>query len=303
LDTSRLLDQADLSKNEENLGPDQDLNFAGKIILGGRSYPVQLPEFNLFCNPSQMRIHVGEKHFDLTLYSVDMWTWTTRDDPGRDGTPKIYLAAIKIPELVLQTQDREIKKFVDHHFLKQNLEPDAFVIRASTNYFEMYARHSNDGPFLSCVRVGSSYATPDDARAGEKRMFNGFMAQANDRSLVIDNLDDLGEEAGHIEYLRQKIRLNAFTLKRLSSIMKVRRNHVRLQKSFAATIFVANVIAKITLITLIPKVRLLSRIAPALVHAYANSSRLLLDAAEQEHRAAGKVLLDRLAAYQSKLKS
>jgi len=301
LERSRFLDPADLSLNKENLGPDQDLHFAGKMILGGRSYQVELPDFNMFCSPSRLRIHVGQKHFDLNLYSVDMWTWTTRSNPGRDGTPRIYLSALEISKSILQTQDRDIQELIGRHFLKHNLEPDAYVIRVSTNYLEMAARQSSNKIFLSCMRVGSSYTTPDHARAAEERMISGFLAQANDRSLVIDDVDALVAKPGHLQYLSHKIRLNTYTLQRLSAIMKVRRNHVRLQKVLAYTLSVIVFIAKIILIAYLPRLRTLSRIVPTLVQTYANTSQLLLNVSEQEFHAAKKILLERRAAYQSKL--
>jgi hypothetical protein len=303
LDESRLLAPTDLSQDKENLGPDQNIPYLGKITLGGRSFAVELPDFNRACNPSLLRIHVGEKNLDLYLNSLDMWTWMTRDDPGRDGTPRVYLAALEIPRGIEQTQDQEIQDLLDHYFRRRNLEPDAYVMRVSTDYLEMYARHPQDGVSISCVRAGTSYATPDEARAGEVRIVDGFLEQANDKSLMVDNLEALLASPPHIQYLEQKIRLNAYVAKRLAQIMKLRQNSLRLQRALAYTVSAVNVITILTLIAFLPRVRNLSRIVGTLVHAYADSSKLALRASEPEYHAAQKILLDRQTAYQAKLDS
>jgi hypothetical protein len=90
------LDESDfLSMQPAARGLSFDTAYRGLIEYKGQQYWVDLPDFNLACTPSILRVHSADgQHADLILHHIEIWTYLKRNDPGLDGTPKLFYGTI-----------------------------------------------------------------------------------------------------------------------------------------------------------------------------------------------------------------
>lgn len=77
-----------------------------ETLVGDDDWAAELPDFNLYCSPTTLRIHTGQgETMDLVLHVVDQIRQTPRGR-GLDDDPRAFWGAIEIPEALLARKAR-----------------------------------------------------------------------------------------------------------------------------------------------------------------------------------------------------
>ena len=83
-------------------------------------YIVEVPDFVMSEGECTLKITCGDETAEITMYPLEMWTYTYRLDPGFDGTPKCFFVTFSLEGLDSQNLSdsfyNELKKmFADKH--------------------------------------------------------------------------------------------------------------------------------------------------------------------------------------------
>jgi hypothetical protein len=86
----------------------------------------------------------------MKLHSVEAGTYLKRNDPGRDGTPKVFLGTLEVPDGVKASGTVKVLK-------EHNLKTFRFIVEATKEHvyishpFQALRRHE----LIHCRRGGS----------------------------------------------------------------------------------------------------------------------------------------------------
>ena len=86
----------------------------------------------------------GENSAQILLYLVEMWTYTARFSPGKDGTPRYYFATPCFAENEIKREGRFGEILADL-FEGKNLSIFSFIAEATDIYFEMGIENKKSG--------------------------------------------------------------------------------------------------------------------------------------------------------------
>jgi hypothetical protein len=100
---------------------DQDLSFS-------------IPDFAMQEGSCHLLISRGAETARLVVYPVEAWTYFTRYDPGRDGTPKGFLMTVEIPPAALDAISPEFRAWIESNFGPYNLEAFSGQAEATVDY-------------------------------------------------------------------------------------------------------------------------------------------------------------------------
>jgi hypothetical protein len=101
IDPADLLDPEAVASGRGTRGPRLDWALSGSLWTDGKKEPdlsFAIPDFSIREGSSTLTVTSGGERVDLTLHTVDLWTYVKRHDPGFDGTPKLLHATVVIPE-------------------------------------------------------------------------------------------------------------------------------------------------------------------------------------------------------------
>jgi len=193
-----------------------DCRYVGELRWGSQRVAAELVDFNLFASPAQLRISSGDAHLDLVLHTIDAWTYTTRDDPGRDGTPLVFLAAISRKSSDGDPPLRAPLDELDRILRPRYLVPFSFFVRASTDYVEIVPNFLLTRVSAELTRVGSQHPTAAHARVAEANLRSGYVSQSNAGHLLMP--EKVSKAAGGVKDVRwQKLRLNRLAFEEISA--------------------------------------------------------------------------------------
>jgi hypothetical protein len=216
IDADRMLDPAEAGAASAPR-PSYDNRYRGKIVAGPYKLEAELLDFNLFASPATLLVRDGGCRLRLALYTIDAWTYATRDDPGRDGTPLVFLAAIGQPpgqEDELRTDGlRELARRLE----PRNLKPFAFLVRASLDYVELTPNFLFGSIRAELTRTGSGFDLPATARAQAAVLRSGYLSQASLDYLSLDGLREVRDSRSAADVRWQKLRLNRYALEQLNA--------------------------------------------------------------------------------------
>lgn len=212
LDKSRLL--------HKNYPPEQgiangDTHYYGKIRINGQyvtETSAELIDFNLSESPCTLRLTENGNVSSMKLHTVEAWIHLKRADPGRDGTPKIFLGTLEM------TGDREHDGKTANKIAKHHLKTFRFVVEATQKYVYIRTRSRIYGDMeLIFTAKGMPIKNSMFIRTYTMAQ-NGFDKMANADELKMDSYNALTPK--DIPMIRQKIDLNRHKITQINSILK-----------------------------------------------------------------------------------
>jgi hypothetical protein len=281
-----------------NDAQNNDVHYFGRIRKNGSYVPntsVELLDFNLAESPATLRITDSGVVTDITLHTAEAWTYLIRNDPGRDGTPKIFLGTLEI------NGNEEPQGLIAKELQYNHLETFRFIVEATKEHVYIRPRSSLYGdmefilsaqgvPFRNTMAV-RTYAMAQ----------NGFDRIANADELKMDSLGS--RTKADIPLLKQKIELNRAAMKQIDSIIgEIKKSSKRIRKT--SVIYTAlSTIAHATGLVLVdkPKIWTATRHFGTLLKGYAESYEFLYFTGKQTHEDAIKKLNKRINAYAAKI--
>lgn len=218
-------------------GPPLDKRYKGTLSRWCEdTLSVELVDFYYYSTPCTLRVHIGEKHFDMKFHTVDMWSPTVQEKDFPEligspaGEPKLLQGTIDIPKNILDSKDKEIKKVIDTYFRDFNLVPIAFkvaadddrviissrIIRRSLNKWKDYKIRS---------RINMDLVNADSPAGVNADMF--YTSLANIPALEVPD-DRQSFTKADIPRIDALIELNKKTLKEIKDIAaKFRAEHLK----------------------------------------------------------------------------
>lgn len=296
LEKSRMLDK-NFRQGKELAGG--DIHYYGKIRTNGAYSPgttVELLDFNLEESPATLRITENGSISGMKLHTVEAWTYLHRDDPGRDGTPKIFLGTLEMP-----AENENFGKTAAK-LKKHNLQTFRFIVEATTEHVFIKPRSSiyGDMEFIMTAKgvpIKNSMAARTYAMAQ-----NGFDKMASADELKIDSFNSLTK--ADIPLLRQKIAANRKARAQINSIIKGMENSSKQIRNSSILYTVFNAIVHATGLVLLdkPKIWTATRHFGAVMEGYEESYDYLYFTGKQSHEEAVRKINNRIKAYGAKIR-
>lgn len=296
LDESTLLHKG---LRETQVTVNEDIHYYGKIRTDGKYVPAvsaELVDFNLSESPCTLRLIENGNVFDTKLHTVEAWIHLKRNDPGRDGTAKVFLGTLEIPD------DHKSRGKTFQMLRKYHLKTFRFIVEATTKHVYVRTRSSIYGDMeliftAKGVPIKNSMFIRTYAMAQD-----GFDKMANSAQLKIAHYDTLTR--ADIPMIQQKINLNREVITQIDAILQeLERSSEKLRQSQA--IFTAfNVIVHATGIFLIdkPKIWTATRHFGTILKGHKESSEYLYFAGKISHDNAARRINNRIDAYCSKIR-
>jgi hypothetical protein len=291
VEACRFLDRAEVGgRLARRAAPSADARYRGELHVGRFGVTAELLDFNLFCGPATLRLSDGAEHVDLTLFTVDAWTYARRDDPGRDGTPRVFLATLRVANAAAPAPESPLLAGTIEALRRRSERPDAYVVRASTTYVTLRATSLLHPVRCDLLRANSGFASVRVARIAEAVRRNRYQEFAMAPYLGPDGTRPVPQGHAASAFQRQKLALNRHTLAEITAHRRAARRWARIDAVAAWVFSFLNLLARVTLVAFLPRVRNLSRIGGVLLHAQARTSRDLLRDSARDFDAA-QVLL------------
>lgn len=150
-------------------GPIADRRYAGSLWKDGLAVPdlsFEIPDFNIIEGPCKLIIRRGEESISLILHPLEAWTFIRRMSPGRDGTPKLYLATLEIPEGAFDAVSADLRAELKRSILSNDRALFSYFVEATTEYILIEPRdRSMDGYALYLTPSGNAVYNPDTFHA------------------------------------------------------------------------------------------------------------------------------------------
>lgn len=295
LDKSRLLNKND---RQEPVLANGDIQYFGKIRINGKylsDTSVELINFNLSDSPCTLRLIEGGSILDLKFHTVEAWIHLKRDNPGRDGTPKIFLGTLEMPD-DSNHDGNTARKIAKHH-----LKTFRFIVEATQTYVYVRtrARIYGDMEFILTAKdvpIKNSMFVRTYTMAQ-----NGFDKMANADELKIDSYHTLTPK--DIPMIRQKIELNRRAIKQIHSILKEMEQSSNKIRQSQAMYSMFNVMVHATGLFLIdrPKIWTATRHFGAILKGHKDSFEYLYFTGKLSHTDAVRKINNRITAFTAKL--
>ena len=114
----------------------------------------QIPNFNILEGDCDFIVTWNGETCTLTLHPVEMWTYLKRDYlPGRNGSPKIFLVTLEIPEKAFESLSDTFVRLLKEKYSKHDKSIFQYTIAATHNYIIL--RDTGDTDSLLFLTDGS----------------------------------------------------------------------------------------------------------------------------------------------------
>ncbi|HNY50953.1 MAG TPA: hypothetical protein PLV50_12065 [Smithella sp.] len=275
-----------------------DIHYYGRIRINGEFVPdtaVELLDFNLSESPATLRITEKGYVSEMKLHTVEAWIYLKRNDPGRDGTPKIFLGTLEIPNN--KTAGDVMGVLRKHH-----LKTFRFIVEATREHVYLKTRSLlyGDVEFILSTR-----AIPENKMIFARTYGmaqNGFDKMAGDKDLIIDSYHSLS--SADIPLLKQKINLNRQTKAQINAIIEEMEKSSEEIRVSSARYTALNTILHATGLFLLdkPKLWTVTRHFGAILKGYRESYDYLYFTGKLSHEDAIRRINNRIEAYSQKIK-
>ena len=289
-----------LNKNyrQENQLTNGDIHYYGRIRVNGEYVPdtaVELLDFNLSESPATLRITEKGKISEMKLHAVEAWIYLKRNDPGRDGTPKIFLGT-------LEMRDNKTHGDVMDLLRKHHLKTFRFIVEATREHVYLKTRSLLYGDLEFIL---STTEIPENKMIFARTYGmsqNGFDKMAGDDELMIDSYHAL--TSADIPLLQQKIDLNRQARTEINAIIKEMEKASANIRLNSARYMALNTIIHATGLFLIdkPKLWTATRHFGAILKGYRESYDYLYFTGKLSHEDAIRRINNRIEAYSQKMK-
>lgn len=294
LEENRMLSKSSRQQELSN----NDIHYYGKIREKGKyvqNTSVELVDFNLSESPSTIRIVEDDKISEMKLHTVEAWTYLKRDDPGRDGTAKVFLGTLEIPD-GNKSHGNTLKKLKKH-----NLQTFRFIVEATREhvYIKPRSRLFGDMEFIVAAR-GVPIKNSMFARTYAMAQ-NGFEKIANADELKIASFPALTR--ADIPLLRQKINMNREAIAQMNAIISEMKDSSKKISQSSVMYKAFYTIVHATGLFLIdkPKIWTATRHFGTVLKGNKESSEYLYFTGKQNHDEAVRKINNRIKAYTGKI--
>ncbi len=137
LSEADFLDRNAVAKGNAPRGKSPEAQYFGSVWKADtpiNDITLTIPDFTLNEGASKLVVSRKDESAAFILHSIDGWSYFRRYDPGRDGTPKLMMVTIEVPEGALDGISPEFRAVLSELFVKYDRETFAFVAEATTDY-------------------------------------------------------------------------------------------------------------------------------------------------------------------------
>lgn len=296
IEPNRILNK-DVHQEQDLTG--EDIHYYGRIRTDGNYLPdtsVELLDFNLAESPATLRITEKGSVSEIKLHTVEAWIYLKRNDPGRDGTPKIFLGTLEMPPEKSHGAARNLLK--QHH-----LKTFRFIVEATREHVYIKTRSLLYGD-LELVLTAREMPESKLTFARTYGMAqNGFDKMASDDELKMDIRHSL--TAADIPRLEQKIDLNRKARKEINAIVREMEKTSDKIRVSSARYTALNTLIHATGLFLIdkPKLWTATRHFGAILKGYRESYDYLYFTGRLSHEDAVRRINSRIEAYTRKIQT
>ena len=127
-----LYETADNVNTEGARGRSPDRSMAGRLIGAGvdeSEIVLRVDGFNLYEGSGKLTVCRGSEELAMDFHPVEMWYYLKRRSPGRDGSPKLFMVTLDLPEGELERKSPAFRRILEELFLPYDLETFAFYRR------------------------------------------------------------------------------------------------------------------------------------------------------------------------------
>lgn len=226
---------------------------------------------------------------------MEAWIYLKRDDPGRDGTPKIFLGT-------LEMRDKNIQGEATGILQKHHLKTFRFIVEATREHVYLKTRSLLYG---NIEFILSTRAIPENKMIFARTYGmsqNGFDKMAVDDELIIDSYHALTN--ADIPLIKQKIDLNRQTKAQINAIIEEMEKSLHEIRVNSARYTALNTLILATGLFLIdkPKLWTATRHFGAILKGYRESYDYLYFTGKLSHEDAIRRINNRIEAYSQKIK-
>ncbi len=177
----------------------------------------------------------GEEEFKCKLYMVEKWTYVIRDDPGRDGSSRIYYVTPEFESGDMESLGEEFKKLISDMFEGKNHRLFTFSSEATDTYFHMTVPGKDSQNIFAPIpeneySIFVSASPQGSIDADTFKHFHSFMQPSLQKCVSEDLVLDCGRiyTVNDRSEIEKKIRANKNYLKELK---QVRTNYIDMRNS------------------------------------------------------------------------
>lgn len=203
----------------------------------------------------------------FTVYTVEMWTYMVRYNPGFDGTPKQFFCTVVSPPETLETEHEEFGNFLKGLFGSIDRKVFALSCEASSEYAYIAGKRADGSEWYAVMGAGGNVIHPSEFAV---QSIAGFY---RDEGILLDPAKEFS--AADIPEIERKIDAN----KKFISYMKGELESYEIRKEstnrFYRTYSVVDFITTITLLNKIdfPKIKTMTSFGDRLVGTNAENFR------------------------------
>jgi hypothetical protein len=142
------LDPVAASRSGLTRGPSSDARYFGVVLRSGTpisDLSLEIPDFNLSEGSCALLVSRNGETARLSMHPVDAWTYFRRYDPGRDGTAKLMMVTLEIPDGALASLSPEFADAISAVIAPYDREPFAFTAEATEDYLFVHGSKSRMG--------------------------------------------------------------------------------------------------------------------------------------------------------------
>jgi hypothetical protein len=149
-------------------GPIADRRYSGSLWKDGLAVPglrFEIPDFNILEGSCRLVIRRGEESASIIFHPIEAWTYVRRVSPGRDGTPKVYLATIEIQEDAFKGLSDEFRAELKRSILSSDRELFRYFVEATADYLLIEPRDPSKSAYtLFLTPSGDATYNPETFR-------------------------------------------------------------------------------------------------------------------------------------------
>ena len=303
------LDPDEAARSGVMRGPSSDARYFGVVLREGApitDLSLELPDFNLSEGSCALLVSRNGETARLVMHPVDAWTYFKRYDPGRDGTAKLMMVTLEIPDGALATLSPEFADALSAVIGPYDREPFAFTAEATEEYLLAHESKSRTGglAFFFSRDPDAIRMNPDIYRR---------MALGNDALIAEYSSPELEfglTESGVLspdaaDRLERVIAKNRAFRQRLGDSIRMYSSY-RLSSSISGkTYSVFNALSHVTFLYLIdfPKINTVTRHGSAIMKGNQRNAAAMIDAKYWMYRKVIDLLDIRIELYGEMLKA
>ncbi|MCL1837228.1 MAG: hypothetical protein FWG46_06760 [Treponema sp.] len=255
------------SENERGRrGQPLDKDYAGSRWSGSNQedgWEYRIPNFNILEGECDFHITWQGETCTFKLHPVEMWAYLKRDYlPGRNGSPKIFLVTLEVPENAFETLSDEFVQHLSERYGQYDRKLFHYTIAASNSFIIM--RETTDAGPLLFLTDGTISGRYSELHIGRYIENYGEVQRYYSPELTIGDPAALTRDQ-----LAEKISLNRHFIEELKYQIRVLKWSQLTAFKFNAGYLPAHYIAKITPLRFVdvPKIRTVTSYGDTMVKA------------------------------------